>query len=151
MYPMNIIQKYFLTIIVLGLAFKGFSQENKEVLRLSITEAQDYALQNNRSVKAAKTDIGIIEKQVKENLAIGLPQFNMAGNYLHQFVVPELSFGQYLDVNSLPDEGYLTKQNVLDAYKDAPSIPLGVANNTTFDFTVSQLILSGEYLVGFRH
>jgi outer membrane protein TolC len=147
---MNVIRKYILTIFILGLIGKGFSQENKGVLRLSISEAQDYALQNNRTVKAAKTDIGIVEKQVKENLAFGLPQLNMAGNYLHQFVIPELSFGQYLDVNSLPDNGFLTKQDVLDAYKDSPSIALGVKNNTTFDFTISQLILSGEYLVGLQ-
>jgi outer membrane protein TolC len=74
----------------------------------------------------------------------------MAGNYLHQFAIPELNFGQYLDVNSLPDNGFLTKQDMLDAYKDSPMIPLGVANNTTFDFTISQLILSGEYLVGLQ-
>ncbi len=28
--------------------------------------------------------------------------------------------------------------------------PLGVKNNTTIDFTVSQLIFSGEYLVGLQ-
>ena len=31
-----------------------------------------------------------------------------------------------------------------------PSIPLGVPNNTTFDFTLSQLIFSGEYIVGLQ-
>jgi outer membrane protein len=147
---MNLLQKCLLTFAVIGLFTKSFSQDNKEILKLSISEAQTYALQNNRSVQSAKIDIDIATKQVKENLAIGLPQLNLASNYQHQFVVPELSFGAYLDVNALPDNVYLTKTDVEDAYKQAPPVPLGVKNNTTFDFTLSQLIFSGEYLVGLQ-
>jgi outer membrane protein len=147
---MNLLQKCLLTFAVIGLFTNCFSQDNKEILKLSISEAQNYALQNNRSVQSAKIDIDIATKQVKENLAIGLPQLNLASNYQHQFVVPELSFGAYLDVNALPDNVYLTKTDVEDAYKQAPPVPLGVKNNTTFDFTLSQLIFSGEYLVGLQ-
>lgn len=147
---MNLMRKYFLTIVILGLIDKGFSQENKGVIRLSITEAQEYALQNNRNVQTAKIDIDVATKQVKETVAIGLPQLNLAGNYQHQFVIPELNFGPYLDANSLPDNVPLMKQDILDAYQQSPNIPLGVKNNTTFDFTLSQLIFSGEYLVGLQ-
>jgi outer membrane protein TolC len=146
---MNFIRKYFLVLILLGSLTKGFSQDKKETLKLSITDAQEYALQNNRSVRSAKIDILSADKKVWENLAIGLPQFNIAANYLHQFKVPVLSFGPVLDVNSLPD-GFITKQNLTDAYQDSPAIPLGVKNNTTIDFTVSQLLFSGEYLVGLQ-
>jgi outer membrane protein len=145
---MNLMRKYFLIIVILGLINKVYSQENKGPLRLSITEAQEYALQNNRAVQAAKIDTDIATKQVKETVAIGLPQFNLASNYQHQFVIPELSFGPYLDVNALPDQGFLTKDDVTNAYKEAPPVPLGVKDNTTFDFTLSQLIFSGEYIVG---
>ena len=136
--------------IVLGSITKGFGQDKKELIKLSVSEAQTYALQNNRTVKSAKIDINFATKQVKENLAVGLPQLSLAANYLHQFVIPELSFGSYLDVNSLPPTGYLTKDDIANAYKQSPSFPLGVANNTTFDFTLSQLIFSGEYLVGLQ-
>ena len=145
---MNLIRKYFFILIILGLINEGFSQENKEILKLSISEAQEYAIQNNRSVQTAKIDVDIATKQVRETIAIGLPQFNLASNYQHQFVIPELSFGPYLDVNSLPDQGFLTKDDITNAYKDSPPVPLGVKNNTTFDFTLSQLIFSGEYIVG---
>ena len=144
---MNLMRKYLLMFVFLGLINNGFSQEAKQVLRLSIAEAQAYALQNNRTVRNAKIDSDIADKQVKETVAIGLPQLNLVGNYQHQFVIPELSFGKYLDVNSLPD-GFLTKDDILGAYKESPSVSLGVKNNTTFDFTLSQLIFSGEYLVG---
>jgi outer membrane protein len=146
---MNLIRRCLLTIIVLGIISEGFCQKNKEILKLSISEAQEYALQNNRSVQSAKIDIKIADKQVWETIATGLPQLNMAANYQHQFVIPKLSFGPFLDINSLPD-GTLTKNDIVNAYKDSPPIALGIKNNTIIDFTVSQLIFNGEYLVGLQ-
>jgi len=146
---MDFMRKYFLMFVLLGLITQGYSQDKKEILKLSISDAQTFALQNNRTVQSAKIDIQSADKKVWENLATGLPQVNVAANYLHQFKVPELSFGPVLDVNSLPD-GVLTKQNIVDAYKDSPLIPLGVMDNTTIDVTLSQLIFSGQYLVGLQ-
>jgi outer membrane protein len=147
---MVLIRKCLLTFIILGLIAKGFSQDNKGPIKLSISEAQTYALQNNRTVQSAKLDIEIANKRVWETTAIGLPQFNFATNYQHQFVVPKVSFGSYLDPNALPAGVPITQQNIIDAYKQSPPVELGVKNNTTFDFTVSQLIFSGEYLVGLQ-
>jgi len=147
---MNFMRKCLLMFILLGSITKGFGQDKKEIIKLSVSEAQTYALQNNRIVKSAKIDINFATKQVKENLAVGLPQLNLSANYLHQFVIPELNLGPFLDVNSLPPTGYLTKNDFTNAYKPSLSFPLGVRNNTTFDFTVSQLIFSGEYLVGLQ-
>jgi outer membrane protein TolC len=146
---MNFMRNYLLLFILLGSYTTGFSQDKKELLKLSLPEAQSFALQNNRAIKSSKIDILSAEKKVWENLATGLPQFSVTANYLHQFVVPQLSFGPFLDINSLPD-GIITKSDLQDAYKDSPPISLGVRNNTTIDFTVSQLIFSGEYLVGLQ-
>ena len=142
-------RKYILMFIILGTITEGFGQDKKETLKLSLPDAQAFALQNNRTIRSSKIDIQHAEKQVWENLATGLPQFSVAANYLHQFVVPEISFGPYLDVNVLPD-GVLNKSDIVNAYKNSPSFPLGIRNNTTIDFTVSQLIFSGEYLVGLQ-
>jgi outer membrane protein len=147
---MDLIRKWLLIFIIPGFIIEGYGQENKGIIKLSISEAQTYAIQNNRIVKSAKIDVDIAVKQIAETMGIGLPQVNLASNYQHQFVVPELSFGPYLDVNSLPPTGYLTKNDVVDAYKQSPPVPLGVKNNTTFDVTVSQLIFSGEYIVGLQ-
>lgn len=146
---MKLSRKYLLTFIMAGFTAQGFCQDNKEPLKLSIAEAQTYALQNNRTIQSAKIDVSSMGKQVWESIATGLPQLNFDANYQHQFVIPQLSFGAFLDVNALPD-GILTKQDVVDAYKLSPPISLGVKNNTTFNFTISQLIFSGEYLVGLQ-
>jgi outer membrane protein len=147
---MNLSRKYFLMIVILGLIARASGQDNTGPVSLSITEAQEYAIQNNRNVQAARIDIEVADKQIREAIGIGLPQLNLATNYQHQFVIPEISFGSYLDPNALPENTYLMKNDIMDAYKDSPSVPLGVKNNTTFDFTLSQLIFSGEYLVGLQ-
>ena len=147
---MNLKRIYLLVFVIPGLSAMGFSQGNKDILKLSITEAQEYAIQNNRSVKSLRIDVDKANKKVWENLAMGFPQLNLAANYQHQFVVPEISFGPYLDVPSLPDAGYLTKSDIENAYKNSPNIPLGVKNNTLIDLTLSQLIFSGQYIVGIQ-
>ena len=144
---MNFMRKCLLVFILLGVIIQGYSQDKNAVLKLSISEAQAFAVQNNRTVQSARIDIKSADKKVWENLATGLPQVNVAANYLHQFVVPELSLG--FDVRSLPD-GIVTRQELLDATANAPKFPLGVKDNTTIDFTLSQLIFSGQYLVGLQ-
>jgi outer membrane protein len=146
---MNFMRKYLLMVILIGSVIEGSAQVKKETLKFSISEAQKFALENNRTVQSSKIDIKSADKKVWENLAAGFPQMNLTANYLHQFKIPQLSFGPYLDVNSLPD-GDITKSDLVNAYKDSPPISLGVRNNTTIDFTVSQLIFSGSYIVGLQ-
>ena len=135
--------------IILGTITEGFGQDKKEIFKLSISDAQAFALKNNRAIKSAKIDVSSMDKQIWASIATGLPQFNFDANYQHQFVVPELNLGPYLDVNSLPD-GVVNKSDLLNAYKNSPSYALGVRNNTVFNFTISQLIFSGEYIVGLQ-
>jgi outer membrane protein TolC len=135
--------------ILLGSIAQGYSQDNKATLKLSVSEAQTFALQNNRDVQSSKIDIKSADKKVWENLALGLPQINLAANYQHLFFVPEINLGPYLDLNALPD-GVLNKSDLVNAYQNSPSFPLGVRNNTVIDFTLSQLIFSGQYLVGLQ-
>jgi len=146
---MKLTRKCLLTFVILGLITKGFSQDNKDILKLSITEAQNYALQFNRSVQSAKIDVKSMEKKIWENLATGFPQLNFDADYQHQFVVPQISLGPYLDVNSLP-AGTITKDDLANAYKSAPPFALGVRNNTLLNLTLSQLIFSGQYFIGVK-
>jgi outer membrane protein len=146
---MNSKLKYLLALFFLGFFAGGFSQEVKDSLKLSLIDAQNYALKNSRAVKNARIDLLSADKRIWETIAMGLPQLGLSANYQHQFVIPELSFGQYLDPYALPS-GYITNTDVINAYKPGASVPLGVPNNTTFDFTLSQLIFSGEYIVGLQ-
>jgi len=136
-------------LLLIGVLPNVDGQERHEGLKLSVAQAMQFALENNRSVQLSRIDISLAEKKIRENLAYGLPQVSMNANYTHQFVVPELNFGQVLDTEALPD-GPVTGVDIRNAYMDSPTIPLGVKNNTTIDLNVSQLIFSGQYIVGLK-
>ena len=122
---MNFKQGCFVSLAIFGIATLGYGQEKKDTIKLSVLDAQKYAIENNRSVKSAKIDIEMAKKKIWETTAIGLPQFTATADYQHLFKVPVANFG-------------------------GQNVELGVANNTTFNFTLSQLIFSGEYLVGLQ-
>ncbi len=140
------------------LAFSLAAQEQPDTLRLSLPDAQTYSLQYNRTVKSSQLDIEIAKKKVQETTAIGLPQFSVTANYQHIFKIPELSF----PVTGFTQDPLITSEPVsglqlldgpggLSQYVYyGPSIPLASKNNTTVNFTVSQLIFSGEYIVGLQ-
>lgn len=140
-------------LLLMFFSVGGFSllcgQSNDTVIKLSIPQAREYALNNNRSVQSSRIDIALAEKKIRENLATGLPQVSIDANYLHQFVVPEISFGSFLDAEALP-AGPVTGNDIRNAYMDSPSIPLGVKDNTTIDFIVSQLVFNGQYLIALK-
>jgi len=150
---MNLIRKCLITLAVIGFINVGFSQENTEILKLSVFEAQSYALQNNRTVQSSKIDLEIAKKKVWETTAIGLPQINFTTSYTHQFTVTKFPMGGGLDANALaamPENTPLTNTNLLNSFAPPQMVPMGNANSTTFDLTLSQLIFSGEYIVGLQ-
>jgi outer membrane protein len=78
---MNLKLKYLLTIVLSAIVASGFSQNNKVPLRLSLNDAQIYALENNRAVKNAKIDLLSADKRIWETIAMGLPQLGLSANY----------------------------------------------------------------------
>ena len=120
-----------LVLIGVFISFCTYSQETKsDTLKLSLTDAQNYAIQYNRTVQSAKIDVESAKKKVWETTAIGLPQVSFSANYLHIFdTIPEIS---------LPIPGATEK------------LTMAVKDNVTYDVTVTQLIFSGEYIVGLQ-
>jgi outer membrane protein TolC len=157
---MTTINKSLLTLGVMLLAFNSMAQDKQDTIRLTVEEAQNYAIENNRTVRAAQIDVEVAKKFVKETTAIGLPQIGMTADYQHIFVVPEISFPaggltQTPLVPTSPIEGLEQQSpsylNGLNQYTlSSPAIPLGTKNNTTFNFTLNQLIFSGDYIIGLQ-
>lgn len=102
--------------------------QNDTTLSLSLQEAQEYAINNNTDVQNSKLDIAAAKKQIWETTAIGLPHADATLDYQHlPGDLPTIQF----DPNM-------------------PPIKLGVKNSSTYSVTVSQLIFSGEYIVGLQ-
>lgn len=127
-------------------ASMAFGQGN---MNLSLSQAKEYAIKNSYTVKASKLDLENAKKKIYETTAIGLPQVSGSVAYQNIFTVPELQMtGFYLPaqaaampVNTIAD---------LLPFQGTASIPLGVKENTTYTLTASQIIFSGEYIVGLQ-
>jgi outer membrane protein TolC len=138
-----------------------FGQEGKDnvpaaALKFSLKEAQGYAATNNLNVKNALLDLESAKKKIWETTAIGLPQVTANGNYQYIFKVPKMNFpGNRLTPDSIPGLSYggMTLSNGDEVWLTrtfGDPIELGVQSNFTWDVTVSQLIFSGEYIVGLQ-
>jgi outer membrane protein len=135
-------KKLFPFLIITLFAIKLFSQD-AEVKKLSLKEAQDFALNNSADVKNARLDVLIAKKKVWETTAIGLPQLNASIAYQYLPNVPEASFPTIYPV-------YDNQGILIDISYEEQPIPLGVESAATIDITLSQLVFSGEYLVGLQ-
>lgn len=125
---------------------------SQSVKKFTLEQAQEFALKNNYDIKNAKTDIEIARKRVKESLAIGLPQIN-----------GRISNTNYIDIPTqlIPDFITPVIYNVnINDFGLEPTQPLGdiqffpaqfgTEYNASAEVSASQLIFSGQYIVGVK-
>jgi len=145
-------------LLLAGMLILGtYVAKAQEPVKLSLQDALKMALQNNTNILNSDLDLKIAQKKVWETIATGLPQIDAKGAYQHIFKVPMMSFGgkSTLTVGTPQDEMIssveLSTKEILNLNMEAGTpIELGLKNNTTFDFTLSQLIFSGSYIVGLQ-
>lgn len=127
--------KKSLLILFAGLLFACFTLQAQRTLTLS--SAIDLALKENRKIQNAQYDVVIAKKQVWETTAIGLPQ-----------VKADLGYQNMLDLPTslLPAMMF----NPAAGPDDYIAVQFGQQHNASFDFQVSQLLFSGEYIVGLQ-
>ncbi len=125
------LSKRYLILITIFLFLLGVKKgDAQDTLRVSIQEARRLAFQNNANIRNSTLDMEIARKKIWETTAIGLPHIDSKGAYQFLPHVPSLPPGTM--------------------GPGTPAIELGVKNSMTFDFTASQLIFNGSYLVGLK-
>ncbi|NOQ75588.1 MAG: hypothetical protein GQ574_26495 [Crocinitomix sp.] len=103
----------------------------------SLSEAEDYGVNNNEQVKNALLDIEAAKKKVWETTAIGLPQISAEGQ-----------FQQLLDIPvSVVDASLF---NPMAAPGEVLEFRMGQEFSTSLSFNASQLIFDGSYIVGLQ-
>lgn len=107
-----------------------------DLLTLSLEQAQAYAYENNYDLRNSATDVEIARKMVKQNTAIGLPQINGSVSYMDYLVMPTQMIPNIFSSPPNPSELIPVK--------------FGATYNMTLSGTVSQLVYSGQYLVGLQ-
>lgn len=130
------------------------AQENS--ISLTLQEAIDFAIENNRNSKNAALDIEIAKKQKMETTAIGLPQVNANVDYQNWIkqqvsLFPAASFDNTQSViNTVEDYFGLTPTNSPPNVEGFVPVTFGTKQTLNASATLSQLIFDGSYLVGLQ-
>lgn len=98
---MKMKNKQFLAVMLLIFSAGGSlpAQTGSSELKLTLKDAQDYAIQNNKSVIAAKMDVEASKVALWETISNGLPQISASGSFtdnlkLMTTLLPGEFFGQ---------------------------------------------------------
>jgi len=143
-------------LLLFALQISVMAQDkNIETISLSLQQAQEYAIQHNSGMKNAQLDIEIAKKKIWETKAMGLPQVSASGTYTHLFNIPVVNFGgtviaDHRENNTVAVVPTGVPGDSIFQNPYAALIRLGVPDNATLNLNVSQLIFSGEYIVGLQ-
>ena len=109
--------------MLFGVCGTVFPQEaNEKVLRLTMKEAQDYAVQHNRTVWNAGLSVSEAQKRTWEAISAGLPQVSATVTY----------------------------QNMMGFKMSFAGMSIGMIPTSNLQATVSQLLFNGSYWVGIK-
>lgn len=122
-----------LTLFSLAIYALGFSQEIPKTL--SLQEAIDFALENNRTAKNATLDIEAAKQQKWETTASGLPQISASIDY-NQWLKQQVSL--------VPAEFFGGNQG------EFAEVAFGTKKSMTATAVVNQKIFDGSYIVGLQ-
>jgi len=121
-------------IISLIIVISSFGiTEAQEVKKFSLQQALDYAMNNNYDLIRSEMDIDIAKQRIKESTSTGLPQINASIGYNDNIARPTMI---------LPPE-----------FSPDPSlreVQFGTKYDATLGASASQLVFSGEYIVGLK-
>ncbi|MBW6480689.1 MAG: TolC family protein [Bacteroidales bacterium] len=122
--------------LITAIIFAGIISANaNEPLRLSLEDAQKYALEHNLELRNAKADANIASRQVWEITASGLPQIDGSVGYQYFTDIP---------TNLVPAEFFGGEPG------EFAEIQFGTEQNLTASLSVNQLIFDGSYIVGLQ-
>jgi len=125
----------FLIATILSLLLSGLisiAQENSGELKLSLKEAQEYAIQNNKMVISAKLDAQASKAMLWETISMGLPQISSSAGITDNlkqmvFLIPDF-FGGHPE-NKIP-------------------ITMGSQYNASVGLQASMLLFNAPYFIG---
>jgi outer membrane protein len=121
-----------LLLTFLGTALSA--QEPDTVLTLSLQEAQDYAVQHNKMIKASRYDVQAAEIAKWEVISNGLPRVDGSGS---------LNDNLKLMTTLLPGE-------IIGQPGELIPVQFGTKYNTSYGIQATQMIFNAPYFVGIQ-
>lgn len=109
-------------IIMMFLSVLGFGQEK---LALSLSDAMDYAIENNKSLQSARLEIETSEHKLKESIAQGLPQIDASLDWMTYFGYEmKFDFGGGEPASFTEDQLREASTQTLNAFQGNPAYGL---------------------------
>lgn len=124
---------FMITLLVMSASFL-LAQTSAEVLKLSLAEAQKYALDNNLSVSSARQDIEIARRRTWEAISQMLPQINGSAS---------LNDNLKLMTTLLPGE-------IIGQPGELIPVQFGSKFNSGFGADASMVLFNGQAIVGLQ-
>lgn len=141
-------------LFVLGAVTGVINAQTDTVYKFTLPQAQDFAINNFFVSKNAALDIESAQKKIWETTAIGLPQVSGKVDYTYMPDIPEMSFPQTIMGANKGNNEPIVGGDFRDPnfYSMVPGEPfkMGVTNNVSYSLMLTQLIFSGEYIVGLQ-
>lgn len=102
-----------------------------------LKQAEEFALNNNQSVKNAELDIEISQKKIWETTAIGLPQVSASGDFQQMLQIPTTVIDASLFDPTAPEGSVMEFQ-------------MGQEFSLGGNIQANQLLFDGSYIVGLQ-
>ena len=148
-------KRIFLFLLSIGLVGTVVAQE--ESFSFTLQEAQEYALEHNKTFLNAQSDIALAEEKYKEARGSGLPQVNGAMDYTTNFNYEfEFAMGGGTTEFEFENPQFLDQgdMEVLQAlgqmFGSSEGSTIVMEDQANASIQVSQLIFSGQYWVGLQ-
>lgn len=126
-------KKLISSIFLILVSINARGQSADSTMRLSIKEAIDYAMNNQKDVQNAAIDADISRYKVKETIGIGLPQLN--GSF-------DVKDYEQIPTSLIPAQFFGGKEG------EYAAVQFGTRWNATGGLSASQLIFDPSYLIG---
>ena len=122
--------------ILLLIVFTSYGFSQGEITSLSLDDAVEYGIENNRRLQNAERDVQIAYKQRWETIAIGLPNVTLDLNYLNYLELP---------TSLIPAEFFGGQKG------DFSEIQFGTEQSAIGSVKLEQLLFDGSWIVGLEY
>jgi outer membrane protein TolC len=137
------------TAFIIQLSVFAQTQEAKS---FNLQQAREHAVKNSYEVKNALVDREIARKTIWETTAIGLPQISGSVNYQNMLDIPTMLMPDFLTSAVVGVNQGLFGLDPIAPIPETAFFPVqfGAKHNADWGVTATQLVFSGEYIVGLQ-
>ena len=122
--------------IILAIFISNFCYSQNEIVSLSLDEAIEFGIENNRSLKNAEREIQMAFKERWKTIAIGLPNIKLDLNYLNNIELP---------TSLIPAEFFGGNKG------EFSEIQFGTEQSAIGSVRMEQVLFDGSWLVGLEY